>query len=1263
MLVQESDLYLYHLTLQRQSNYVNSCIGHFIDAEGSDKRSKDLQLCIATETHIEVYDVARGTLHRLAEIPIFATITTMESFRMENSNLSLLAMTSDSGNFTVARFHRASLDRIDLETLVNHPMTRSQIRRVSPISHMTLDPYGRCVLLSAIEKNKLCFVLNRNSDGTLAVQSPLEAIRPGVITLDITACDVQYDNPCFAAIEIEANAYHLVFYILDLGLNHIVKKADYQINSEANYVMGIPALSKYKISCATETDEINPFVLVGFDNYLLIKDLKGFFSLKVQIPRRSGQNVTIISGALQVLKKSFFILLQSNFGDLYKLTVEADENDRSRPLVAISYFDTISQAEKLHIFKNGYLYANSELGDSHLFQFESLGEDSEKLTSAEPENRLEIEPTKNLNNLSIVSNKKNLNPLLSTQVLNSNPLTIAANSTTFLTNGVNFETDISSPLPPGAENIWTIKVPGELTHKLLFLAFARSTMILQIENGTIEELKITNNPFNIEGDKLIYVAAVGNRSIIQVCGNELRQVISNQDGFTCNLKWFPPAGIRIISATSSETQLSLALSNNEIVYFEISSDSLHELQDRIEFDESISCISMVKSQRSDFLAVGTNDSTVKLISLKRSQMDEFMEIISMQTVLAPVTDVRLTLDRELELHVGLQNGVYCRSRINSHDGQLYDVRSKFLGPTPVTLSCLESTFIQNIEDEDVDEDEDEYEDEETKTESEEDRRPAKTANLKPCILLHCNKTWISYTKDTLLYIRPLLSGPSNLTKTCEFMAEKSSVNGCCAINSSGSLVIGKLKHFITHERWLQAEDVSHVDDDVEEQIHGESEEEEEEDDRNTSLKFSAFEKPKLLVFMEDKRLLLRVESSAREDRMRISLSRSEEFYHYQGSEIFKVIEGISVIAASLVKFTGGLDHLVVSTRDGKLKTFEVSINKKDKNYDVRLLHTTLVEDHVNCMIQFSDKLLAPVFGNLILFSLGKKQLLKQSISETTPSITKITSLANWKNERVAVGDIRESATLFLLDKSKNVFVPIADDVVKRHVTTLAFLDSSTILGGDKFGNLWSLRLGKEHEELISQCFPYAIERLKQHSSLKKNAPNIMECPFKLSLMNMFYVNDIPMNIHVLDSLQMSDRPAIIYSGLQGTIGCLSPLLSRAEITSFNSIQSMMSEADDRFFFKSENDVSSNSPPQEDLDLGLSDRIQNDIAEGSCSIVGRDHLKYRSYYAPVRNIIDGDLCERFMSLSSTEQRFLCSESKTLNPDMIVKNINDIRTNCI
>ena len=38
-----------------------------------------------------------------------------------------------------------------------------------------------------------------------------------------------------------------------------------------------------------------------------------------------------------------------------------------------------------------------------------------------------------------------------------------------------------------------------------------------------------------------------------------------------------------------------------------------------------------------------------------------------------------------------------------------------------------------------------------------------------------------------------------------------------------------------------------------------------------------------------------------------------------------------------------------------------------------------------------------------------------------------------------------------------------------------------------------------------------------------------------------------------------------------------------------------------------------------------------------SLVGRDHLSFRSYYQPVRNVIDGDLCELFNSMDVSKKK--------------------------
>ena len=56
-------------------------------------------------------------------------------------------------------------------------------------------------MISAIEKRKLVYVLNRDAAGRPTVASPLEAHRSRTIVLDTVGVDNGYDNPLFASLE------------------------------------------------------------------------------------------------------------------------------------------------------------------------------------------------------------------------------------------------------------------------------------------------------------------------------------------------------------------------------------------------------------------------------------------------------------------------------------------------------------------------------------------------------------------------------------------------------------------------------------------------------------------------------------------------------------------------------------------------------------------------------------------------------------------------------------------------------------------------------------------------------------------------------------------------------------------------------------------------------------------------------------------------------------------------------------------------------
>jgi hypothetical protein len=54
-----------------------------------------------------------------------------------------------------------------------------------------------------VEKQKFVYVLNRDASANLTISSPLEAHKSHTIVFHLTALDCGFDNPIFAAIELD----------------------------------------------------------------------------------------------------------------------------------------------------------------------------------------------------------------------------------------------------------------------------------------------------------------------------------------------------------------------------------------------------------------------------------------------------------------------------------------------------------------------------------------------------------------------------------------------------------------------------------------------------------------------------------------------------------------------------------------------------------------------------------------------------------------------------------------------------------------------------------------------------------------------------------------------------------------------------------------------------------------------------------------------------------------------------------------------------
>lgn len=80
---------------------------------------------------------------------------------------------------------------------------KSGCRRITPGQLLASDPKGRACMIGAVEKQKLVYVLNRDAAANLTISSPLEAHKSHHLVFALAGLDMGFDNPVFAAIELD----------------------------------------------------------------------------------------------------------------------------------------------------------------------------------------------------------------------------------------------------------------------------------------------------------------------------------------------------------------------------------------------------------------------------------------------------------------------------------------------------------------------------------------------------------------------------------------------------------------------------------------------------------------------------------------------------------------------------------------------------------------------------------------------------------------------------------------------------------------------------------------------------------------------------------------------------------------------------------------------------------------------------------------------------------------------------------------------------
>lgn len=267
---------------------------------------------------------------------------------------------------------------------------------------------------------------------------------------------------------------------------------------------------------------------------------------------------------------------------------------------------------------------------------------------------------------------------------------------------------------------------------------------------------------------------------------------------------------------------------------------------------------------------------------------------------------------------------------------------------------------------------------------------------------------------------------------------------------------------------------------------------------------------------------------------------------------------------------------------------------EDEGRSLKFVHKTKMDEPPMAIVPFQGRVLVGAGTVLRIYDLGLKQLLRKAqIAQAVPNM--ITGIET-QGSRIICSDVQESVTYLVYKHRDNLIVPFADDIVARWTTSSAMVDYETVAGGDKFGNLWIVRAPEK-----------ASKEADEDSSgahLLHEKGYLQGTPHRLEPMVHIFTQDIPTSIQKT-SLVAGGRDVLFWSGLQGTLGILVPFVSREDVDFFQQLETEMRKED-------------------------------------APLAGRDHLMYRGYYVPVKGVIDGDLCERYIKLDRVKKEMIAGE---------------------
>lgn len=1199
-------MHLYNLSLSRPSGIQCAIYGNF-------SAPKAQEIVVSRVHTLELIRPAdNGRMQVVYSTNAFGCIRSLAAFRLTGATRDYVIIGSDSGRIVILDFNK---DKNCFVKVHQETFGRSGCRRIVPGQYVAADPKGRACIIGALEKQKFVYVLNRDSAANLTISSPLEAHKSHNICFALTALDCGFDNPIFAAIELDysdadqdpsgeaaASAQkHLTYYELDLGLNHVLRKWSDPVDNGANMLIPVPG-----------GGDGPGGVLVCADNFLLYKH-QGHDELRAVLPRREDltgdRGVLIVAYASHKKKTYSFFLLQSEYGDIYKATLE--HSGESVTELKVKYFDTLPPCVSLAVLKTGFLFCASETGNHALYQFVGTGEDDDDVESSSAtlvQSEEGYAPVffrpRPFRNLVLVDEMPSLMPVTDMKVanlLNEEIPQIYAltgrgprSALAVLRPGLALSELAVSPLPGAPTAVFTLKAsPDDAQDGFIVVSFSNATLVFEIG----EEVKETSTSGFLATVATLHTQLLEDGSMLQIHSGGLRHIRTDR---RIN-EWRAPGRRSITRATSNSRQVVIALSGGELTYFEM--DQMGQLLEmaKKEMDGDVSCLDIAPvlpgSLRCKFLAVGSYDNSVRILNLEDGSQ---MRAVATQMVNA-VPESLLMLhghaaeeagsgDAGLFLHAGLTNGVLQRTEVDRITGKLTDTRQRFLGTRPPRLFSV-------------------------------------SVRGERSLLALSSRPWLGYSDMGRWQFMPL--SYEALDHAAGFCSEQCPEGFVAVVKNTLRILsvdnVGEtFNQSISRLRYTPRRLLIHPD--YKTLIVAESDYQAVPIADNEELKgrlvdesgapiagpeFSAELAAELDQYGAPMGAVGQWASCVRlVDPAELSTKCVLELDGNEGicSMALVRFEGTGLPDNSLLLAVGTAEQMTyfpTSCTAGYIRLYKVC----DQGQRLELLHKTQLEGIPGALAAFKGRLLAGVGPVLRLYELGKKKLLRKCEYKQLPQhVAQLHTLGS----RIFVGDVQESVHFFRYNKADNKLYCFADDVHPRYITAMTLLDYDTVAAGDKFGNFFVLRLP---QDISAQ-----IEEDPTGGKLAAQMGKLGGAPHKLDNIIQFHLGD---TVTALSRavMQPGGSEVLLYATISGGIGAFFPFTAKE---------------DKDFFVHLEMHMRQENPP----------------------LAGRDHMGFRSAYFPVREVVDGDMCSQFAALPLSKQQAIAAELDR-TPGEVLKKLEERR----